>query len=104
LVYGLEAILLVECEISSLKLVVELLPATSIEEECLLHLTRLDETQRNVSLAKKAHKRHIKVQYDKNVKPCIFSEGDLVLLYDQEANKLGLGKSQHMFLGPYIFK
>ena len=38
LVYGLEATLLVECEIPSLKLVVELLPDTSPEEECLLYL------------------------------------------------------------------
>jgi hypothetical protein len=32
LVYGLEAILPIECEIPSLKLVVELLPSTSAEE------------------------------------------------------------------------
>jgi hypothetical protein len=44
LVYGLEAILTIECEIPSLKLVVELLPKTSTEEECLLYLMRLDET------------------------------------------------------------
>jgi hypothetical protein len=44
LVYGLEAILPIECEIPSLKLVVELLPKTSAEEECLLYIMRLDET------------------------------------------------------------
>jgi transposase InsO family protein len=38
LVYGLEAILLIECEITSLKLVVELLPNTSAKEERLLYL------------------------------------------------------------------
>jgi hypothetical protein len=38
LVYGLEAILSIECEIPSLKLVVELLPNTYAEEECLLYL------------------------------------------------------------------
>jgi hypothetical protein len=41
LVYGLEAILSIECEIPSLKLVVELLQNTSAEEENLLYLTRL---------------------------------------------------------------
>jgi transposase InsO family protein len=38
LVYGLEAILPIECEIPSLKLVVELLPNTSAEEERLLYI------------------------------------------------------------------
>jgi transposase InsO family protein len=38
LVYGLEAILPIECEIHSLKLAVELLPNTSAEEEHLLYL------------------------------------------------------------------
>jgi hypothetical protein len=44
LVYGLEAILLIECEIPSLKLAIELLPNTYVEEEHLLYLMRLDET------------------------------------------------------------
>eukprot|EP00253_Pinus_taeda_P029030 PITA_29030 len=38
LVYGLEATLPIECEIPSLKLVVELLPNTTSVEECLLYL------------------------------------------------------------------
>jgi hypothetical protein len=38
LVYGVEAILPIECEIPSLKLVVKLLPNTSAEEERLLYL------------------------------------------------------------------
>ena len=36
LVYGLEATILIECEIPSLKLDIELLPNTIPEEECLL--------------------------------------------------------------------
>jgi hypothetical protein len=44
LVYGLEAILPIECEIPSLKLAVELLPKIFAEEERLLYLMRLDET------------------------------------------------------------
>jgi hypothetical protein len=54
LVYGVEAILLIECEIPSLKLVVELLPNTSAEEKCLLYLMRLDETRRDATLVIKA--------------------------------------------------
>ena len=44
LVYGLEAILPIQCEISSLKHTIELLPDTSEEEACLLNLIHLDET------------------------------------------------------------
>jgi hypothetical protein len=47
IVYGVEAILPIECKMPSLKLVVELLPNTSAEEECLLYLMRLDETRRD---------------------------------------------------------
>jgi hypothetical protein len=46
LVYGIEVVLPIECEILSLKLVVELLPNTTLEEECLLYLIQLDETRR----------------------------------------------------------
>jgi hypothetical protein len=59
-VYGLEVVLPIECEIPSLKLAIELLPNTSIEEQHLLHLTQLDETHHDVSLANKTHKKHVK--------------------------------------------
>ena len=38
LVHGVDSVLLVECEILSLKLAIELLPDTSTLEECLVHL------------------------------------------------------------------
>ena len=41
--HGVELILLVECEIPSLKLAMELLPDTSPLEEHLVHLEKLDE-------------------------------------------------------------
>jgi hypothetical protein len=50
LVYGLEAILSIECEIPSLKLAVKLLPNTFAEEECLLYLMQLDETRHDATL------------------------------------------------------
>ena len=50
LVYGMESILPIECEIPSLKLVFELLPNTSAEEERLLYLMRLDKTRRDATL------------------------------------------------------
>ena len=38
------------------------------------------------------------------VSPLSFIEGDLVLLYDQAHDKLGVGKFQPMCHGPYIVK
>jgi hypothetical protein len=72
LVYGIESILLIECEIPSLKLVVELLPNTSAEEEHLLYLMQLDETHCDVTLVIETHKKRVKDQYDKHVKPHVF--------------------------------
>ena len=54
LVYGLEAIFPIECEIPSLKLVVQLLPETSALEERLMELERLDETCRDAAIANEA--------------------------------------------------
>jgi hypothetical protein len=85
-----------------LKLAVELLPNTSAEEERLLYLMRLDETRRDATLVIEAQKKRVKAQYDKHVKPRVFSEGDLVLLYEQDKDVLGAGKFEPMWCGPYI--
>jgi hypothetical protein len=104
LVYGLEVVLPIECEIPSLKLAVQLLPNTSAEEERLLYLTQLDETRRDATLVIETQKKCVKSQYDKHVKPRMFSEGDLVLLYEQDRDLLGAGKFEAMWRGPYIVK
>jgi hypothetical protein len=104
LLYGIEAILSNECEIPSLKLVVELLPNTSAKEESLLYLMQLDETHRDVALVIETQKKCVKAQYDKHVKPRVFSEGDLVLLYEKDHDLLGAGKFEPMWRGPYIVK
>ena len=104
LVYGLEATLPVECEIPSLKLAVELLPDTTLVEERLLFLEQLDETRRLASLAIEAQKKRVKAHFDNTIQPRSFVEGDLVLLYDQAKDKLGAGKLESMWLGPYIVK
>eukprot|EP00253_Pinus_taeda_P036551 PITA_36551 len=92
------------CEISSLKLAIDILPETSEEEAHFLELIQLDETHRDAALANEAHKKRVKAQFDKNVKPCVFLEGDLVLLYDQDFNKLGASKFELLWMGPYIVK
>ena len=88
-VHGVESILPVECEIPSLKLTVELLPDTSPLEEHLVHLEQLDEQRRDALVALEVNKCCVTVQYDKSVHPRVFSEGDLVLLWDQSKEPLG---------------
>ena len=102
LVYGLEAVLPIECEITSLRLTVELLPHTTKEEQCLLCLSHLNEIRQDAVLANESHKKHIKKWYDRVVKPRTFSEGDLVLVYDQDKDALGAGKFEPLWYGPYI--
>ena len=104
LVHGVEAVLPIECEIPSLKLAIELLPETTPLEERLLYLEQLDEHHRDAVTANEAHKKRVKAQYDKTVRPRVYSEGDLVLLYDQDKDKLGAGKFNPMWMGPYIVK
>ena len=73
LVYGLEAILSIECEIPSLKFAIQLLPETTTLEQRLVDLEKLDEACRDVATANEVHKHHVKTQYDKSVYPRIFS-------------------------------
>jgi hypothetical protein len=97
LVYGLEFVLPIECEIPSLKLVVQLLPNTSAEEERLLYLSQLHETRRDATLVIETQKKCVKSQYNKHVKPRVFSEGDLVILYKQDRDFLGAEKFEAMW-------
>ena len=80
LVHGVEAVTLVEREIPSLKIDIHVLPGMNELEERLLHLEHLDEQRRDALTTNEAHKNRVKNQYDKSVKPRIFSKGELVLL------------------------
>ena len=104
LVHGVESILSVECEIPSLKLFVDILPETSALEERLVHLEQLDEQHQDALVALEINKRCVKVQYDKSIYPRRFSEGDLVLLWDQAKEPLGAGNFNPMWHGPYVVK
>ena len=94
----------IECEIPSLKLSIKLLPITSTEEERIIHLNSLDETRREASLNVEAHKKRLKSQYDKVSYPRVFSEGDLVLVYDQDNDKIGKRKFVPKWFGPLVVK
>ena len=104
LVHGVELVLPVECEIPSLKLVIELLPDTSALEERLVHLEQLNEQRRDALVTLEVNKHCVKVQYDKSVCPRRFNEDDLVLLWDQAKEPLGGGKFNPMWHGPYMVK
>ena len=64
----------------------------------------LDETRCDATLVIEAQKKRVKAQYDKHVKPRIFFEGDLVLLYEQDRDLLGAEKFEPMWLGPLIVR
>lgn len=96
--------LLIECEIPSLKLAIKLLPNTTPIEERLLYLERLGETHRLASLVIEAKNKRVKTHFNLTVTPRSFAEGDLVLLYNQVNDKLGVGKFEPMWHGPYIVK
>ena len=104
LVYGLDEVLPIECEIPSLQLTIELFPNTFDEEEWFLYFAKLDENHHDVAISNEAHKRWIKVQYGKSIHPCVFSEHDLVLVYDQETDKFGAGKLEAMWHGLYVVR
>jgi hypothetical protein len=104
LVYGMEAVLPIECQIPLLKLVIQLFPDTSPLEEWLLYLEHLNEQCRDVALSNEAHKHKVKCQYDRLVHPRIFSEDNLFLVYDQYKDPLGAGKFKPMWFRPFIVK
>ena len=85
-----------------MKLAIELLPNTTAKEERFLYLNQLNENHRDVAFRNETHKKRVKAQYGKNVHPRSFQLGDLVLTYDQHYDKLGKGKSESMWHGPYI--
>ena len=55
-------------------------------------------------MALEVNKHHVKVQYDNFVHPRRFSEGDLVLLWDQAKEPLEVGNFNPMWHGPYVVK
>jgi hypothetical protein len=55
-------------------------------------------------LANEAHKKPVKCQYDMSIHPWIFFGGDLVLVYDQDKEPLGVGNFKPMWFKPFIVK
>ena len=55
-------------------------------------------------MALEMNNHHVKVQYDNYVHPRHFIEGELVLLYDQASEPLGVGKFNSMLHGTYVVR
>ena len=55
-------------------------------------------------MALEFNKRRLKAQYDKSIRPRAFSEGYLVILWDQPKEPLGERKFNPMWRGPYVVK
>ena len=98
----MEALTPVECEIPSLKIAIHVLHDTMELKEHLLYLENMDEWHRDAMIANESHKNRVKNQYDKAVKPRIFSEAELFLLWDQGKEPMGAKKFKSMWLGPYV--
>jgi len=60
-------------------------------------LEHLDEQCQDATIINEAHKKRVKAQYDKVVRPRVFSKGDLVLVYDKDKDTLGAGKLKSMW-------
>jgi hypothetical protein len=56
----IEAVIPIECDIASLKVTIELLPHTFVEEEWFLYLNKMDEACLDASLIKDTYQKHIK--------------------------------------------
>ena len=76
----------------SLKLAFELPPNTYAHEDRLLYLDCLDEDRRALAMANENHKLHFKAQYNPPVQPHMFAESNMVLVDDQDHDRLGSGK------------
>ena len=73
----------------SLKIAIHVLPDTSNIEECIFHIEHLYEQQIEFLTENEAHKARVKNQYEKSVKPRVFSKGELVLLWYQDKEPFG---------------
>jgi hypothetical protein len=68
LVHGVEATLPIECEIPTLHTPIELLPETTLMEQCLLNLDSLDEYYRSSLQNNEAAKKWSKATFDHSTK------------------------------------
>jgi hypothetical protein len=84
--------------------VIELLPDTTYLEARLVQLEKLYEKCDDASMTNETKNKCVKYKYDKSIHPRVFSEGDLVLVYDHDKDTLGACKFNPMWHDPYIVR
>ena len=105
LVYGMEAVLPVEVEIPSLRVLME---AKLTEAEwCQTRygqLNLIEEKRLTAMCHGQLYQQRMKKYFDKKVKPCVFREGDLVLKKILSFKPDARGKWTPNYEGPYVVK
>ncbi|RDY05208.1 Gypsy retrotransposon integrase-like protein 1, partial [Mucuna pruriens] len=96
LVYGTEAVLPIEVEILSLRILTE--------ADWLDQLNLIEEKRLTTICHRQLYQRRIKNAFDKKVRPRIFKEGDLVLKKRLPNIKDPRGKWTPNYEGPYMVK
>ncbi|RDX62138.1 Retrovirus-related Pol polyprotein, partial [Mucuna pruriens] len=105
LVYGMEAVLPVEIEIPSLRVIAE---AEVEEAEWAQHrfdqLNLITEKRLRALCHGQLYQRRIKCAFDRRIRPRIFKEGDLVLRKILPAARDYRGKWAPKYEGPYVVR
>nr|KYP68951.1 Pol polyprotein [Cajanus cajan] len=105
LVYGMEAVLPIEAEIPSLRLLTEAkLPENEWVQTRFDQLNLIEEKRLDAICHGQTYQRRIKRAFDKRVQPRPFEEGDLVHLKLLPAQKDKIGKWTPNYEGPYMVK
>ncbi|RDY13623.1 hypothetical protein CR513_01426, partial [Mucuna pruriens] len=105
LVYGTKAVLPVEVEIPSLRVLAEAEVDESEWVQSRLDQLNLIEEKRLTSIChEKLYQRRIKNTFNRRVRPRVFKEGDLVLKKRLPNAKDPRGKWAPNYEGPYVVK
>ncbi|RDY08029.1 hypothetical protein CR513_07785, partial [Mucuna pruriens] len=105
LVYGTKAVLPIEVEIPSLRVLAEVeLEEAEWIQQWLDQLNMIDEKRLNALCHSQLYQKRIKKTFDKKVRPRIFKEGDMVLKKILSNTKDQRGKWTPKYEGPYIVK
>ncbi|KAI5388564.1 hypothetical protein KIW84_074304 [Lathyrus oleraceus] len=105
LVYGMEAVLPVEVEIPSMRVLIEA-KLTDVEwvQRRYDQLNLIEEKRLNSMCHGQLYQQRMKKAFDKKVKPCVFREGDLVLKKVLSFAPDSRGKWTPHYEGPYVVK
>ena len=105
LVYGMEAVLPVEVDIPSLRVIMEAkLSEAEWVQSRYNQLNLIEEKRLNAICHGQAYQRKIKKAFDKKVHPRIYHEGELVMKKLLPAQKDKIGKWAPNYEGPYVVK